>query len=66
MKQAIKGYNREFTVIGIFLSVVLLSITTGCSCDKSLQKHCILKESQYQNFVQQHGLQQDVDDFLNQ
>lgn len=65
MKEEMKSYYREFMVAGIFISILSLCMTS-CSCNKPLQDKCILNQPQYQNFVQQHDLQEDIDDFLNQ
>jgi hypothetical protein len=66
MKHEIKDYKRELIIAWIFVSILILAMTS-CSCsNKSLQDKCILKQPEYQHFVDQHNLQDDIDDFLNQ
>ena len=65
MKHEIKEYKREFIIAWIFVSILILCLTS-CSCNKNLQDKCILNQPEYQHFVDQHDLQDDIDDFLNQ
>ena len=65
MKHEVKEYKREFIIAWIFVSIIFLFMTS-CSCNKNLQDKCILNQPEYQHFVDQHDLQDDIDEFLNQ
>ncbi len=65
-KHEVDAYRIPIMLFGVFITIIFLAMTS-CSCsNKSLQDKCILKQPEYQNFVNQHNLQDDVDDFLNQ
>ena len=65
MKHEVKEYKREFIIAWIFVTLLVLFLTS-CSCNKNLQDKCILNQPEYQHFVDQHDLQDDIDEFLNQ
>ncbi len=63
--QEVDAYRMPIMLIGVFVTILFLCITS-CSCNKNLQDKCILNQPEYQHFVDQHNLQDDIDDFLNQ
>ena len=64
-KQEVEAYRIPIMLIGVLVTIIFLCITS-CSCNKSLQDKCILNQPEYQHFVDQHNLQDDIDEFLNQ
>jgi len=64
-KHEVDAYRTPIMLIGVIITIIFLAMTS-CSCNKSLQDKCILSQPEYQHFVDQHDLQDDIDDFLNQ
>ncbi len=58
-----KSINKKPYLIPIITSIIYL-ILSSCTCSKNLDKKCVLKEPQYQEFVKTHGLEEDINDFL--
>jgi hypothetical protein len=56
--------KTTFIIPTIIISLMIL-LTSSCSCSKSLEGKCILKEPKYQEFVKTHNLENDINDFLS-
>lgn len=63
MKTTMNANNRFFILITIFFSIVLTSCTTT---QRSLEDKCILKDPRYSQFVADHQLECDIEEFLNE
>jgi hypothetical protein len=66
MKTTMKTNNRFFILLSITVSVLFLCITSCVGPKKSLEDKCILKDPRYNQFVTEHNLQADIEEFLNE
>lgn len=66
MKTTMKTNNRFFILLSITVSVLFLCITSCVGPKRSLEDKCILKDPRYTQFVIDHNLQSDIEDFLNE
>ncbi len=62
--ETIKTGKSIFGVFAIFITIMVLCMTS-CRTQTNLEKKCILKNKEYKDFVDQHGLEDDVNDFLS-
>jgi len=56
--------TKFYILLSLFITFVSLC-ATSCSCNKEIEKSCILKDPRYKEFVQMHNLENDVNDFLH-
>lgn len=66
MKTTMNTNNQFFILLWITVSILFLCITSCVGPKRSLEDKCILKDPRYTQFVIDHDLQSDVDDFLNE
>jgi hypothetical protein len=59
-----KTNTKTFATFFIFISIIWLCVITSCTTPKNLEDKCILKDPRYRDFVMQHGLEEDINDFL--
>jgi len=62
--ETLKTFKPAFGLFFVFITIVVLC-ATSCSSPNRLEKHCILKNKEYQHFVNQHELDRDIDEFLS-
>lgn len=62
--ETIKMTKSIFGLLAILSTIIVLAITS-CSSNKTLERDCILKKKEYQAFVEQHELEDDINDFLS-
>lgn len=66
MKTTMNTNNRFFILITIFFSIVITSMTSCTTTQRSLEDKCILKDPRYSQFVADHQLECDIEEFLNE
>ena len=65
MKTIMKS-NNQFIIISIIVSIIFLSMTSCVTSQRSLEDKCILKDPRYSQFVSDHQLECDIEEFLNE
>ena len=66
MKTTMNTNNQFFILLWITVSILFLCITSCVGPKRSLEDKCILKDPRYTQFVIDHNLQSDIEDFLNE